>query len=264
MRFLEWQSNGLVARSALNLRTADAAPARAGYPAGGADLAHAPPGRLAVSLGPLPPHAELRALWLALQARAAGSFFTSWSWVGPWLESLPPDCRVRLLSAQRDGRLLALALVVDRPDWRLGVVPIHTTHLHATGRADCDGVTIEYNGLLVDRDAEPELEAMVISQLMAAKGAPDEFRLPGCRRLLQGLPASMAVRFHEHPSYHVNLQTINASGTAVLMATHDLFRAKESGTRVGIMKRGTLVAELATADIGHTDLEQLYLTHMHD
>jgi ABC-2 type transport system ATP-binding protein len=53
-------------------------------------------------------------------------------------------------------------------------------------------------------------------------------------------------------------------GAAVLMATHDLFRAKESGTRVGIMKRGTLVAELATADIGHTDLEQLYLTHMHD
>ena len=53
-------------------------------------------------------------------------------------------------------------------------------------------------------------------------------------------------------------------GAAVLMATHDLFRAKESGTRVGIMKRGRLVAELATADIGHADLEQLYLTHMHD
>ena len=53
-------------------------------------------------------------------------------------------------------------------------------------------------------------------------------------------------------------------GAAVLMATHDLFRAKESGTRVGIMKRGKLVAQLATADIGHADLEQLYLTHMHD
>jgi len=53
-------------------------------------------------------------------------------------------------------------------------------------------------------------------------------------------------------------------GAAVLMATHDLFRAKESGTRVGIMKRGRLVAQMATADIGHADLEQLYLTHMHD
>jgi ABC-2 type transport system ATP-binding protein len=57
---------------------------------------------------------------------------------------------------------------------------------------------------------------------------------------------------------------LREQGAAILMATHDLFRAKESGTRVGIMKRGRLVAELATADIGHTDLEQLYLTHMHD
>lgn len=53
-------------------------------------------------------------------------------------------------------------------------------------------------------------------------------------------------------------------GAAVLMATHDLFRAKESGTRVGIMKHGTMVAELQTADIGHADLERLYLEHMRD
>jgi ABC-2 type transport system ATP-binding protein len=52
-------------------------------------------------------------------------------------------------------------------------------------------------------------------------------------------------------------------GVAVLMATHDLFRAKESGTRVGIMKLGRLVATLSTADIGHADLERLYLEHMH-
>ncbi len=53
-------------------------------------------------------------------------------------------------------------------------------------------------------------------------------------------------------------------GAAVLMATHDLFRAKESGTRVGMMKHGKLVAELKTADIGHADLERLYLAHMKD
>lgn len=53
-------------------------------------------------------------------------------------------------------------------------------------------------------------------------------------------------------------------GAAVLMATHDLFRAKESGTRVGIMKHGKLVVEMQTAEIGHTDLERLYLEHMRD
>jgi ABC-2 type transport system ATP-binding protein len=60
------------------------------------------------------------------------------------------------------------------------------------------------------------------------------------------------------------LDGMSADGVAILMATHDLFRAKESGTRVGIMKHGRLVSTLETRDIGHADLERIYLEHMHD
>jgi ABC-2 type transport system ATP-binding protein len=60
------------------------------------------------------------------------------------------------------------------------------------------------------------------------------------------------------------LRKLSGSGAAILMATHDLFRAKESGTHVGIMKHGVLRATLRTEEIGHTDLERLYLEHMHD
>jgi ABC-2 type transport system ATP-binding protein len=60
------------------------------------------------------------------------------------------------------------------------------------------------------------------------------------------------------------LKDMSASGVAVLMATHDLFRAKESGSRVGIMKHGRLVSTLHTEEIGHADLERIYLEHMHD
>jgi ABC-2 type transport system ATP-binding protein len=60
------------------------------------------------------------------------------------------------------------------------------------------------------------------------------------------------------------LKSVSRQGVAVLMATHDLFRATEVGTRVGIMKHGRLVATLATRDIGHAYLERLYLDHMHD
>jgi ABC-2 type transport system ATP-binding protein len=60
------------------------------------------------------------------------------------------------------------------------------------------------------------------------------------------------------------LGQLSADGVAVLMATHDLFRAKESGTRVGIMKHGKLAVTLDTTEIGHTDLERIYLEHMHD
>ena len=64
--------------------------------------------------------------------------------------------------------------------------------------------------------------------------------------------------------FSVLLSTLAARGVAVLMATHDLFRAKESGTRVGIMKHGRLVEVLDTAALSHTDLEQIYLRHMRD
>ena len=60
------------------------------------------------------------------------------------------------------------------------------------------------------------------------------------------------------------LTQLSSAGVAVLMATHDLFRAKESGSRVGIMKHVQLVAALNTSEIGHADLERIYLEHMHD
>jgi ABC-2 type transport system ATP-binding protein len=60
------------------------------------------------------------------------------------------------------------------------------------------------------------------------------------------------------------LRRLSGSGVAVLMATHDLFRAKESGTRVGIMRHGTLVAQHTTDEFGHADLERVYLEHMRD
>jgi ABC-2 type transport system ATP-binding protein len=60
------------------------------------------------------------------------------------------------------------------------------------------------------------------------------------------------------------LRRLSGNGVAVLMATHDLFRAKESGTRVGIMKHGTMVAQHTTDEFGHADLERVYLEHMRD
>ena len=60
------------------------------------------------------------------------------------------------------------------------------------------------------------------------------------------------------------LTDLSGRGVAILMATHDLFRAKETGTSVGIMKHGRLVETLGTAELGHRDLEQIYLAHMKD
>ncbi|QDU16182.1 putative ABC transporter ATP-binding protein YbhF [Gimesia maris] len=64
--------------------------------------------------------------------------------------------------------------------------------------------------------------------------------------------------------FSVLLEKLRDSGAAILMTTHDLFRAKESGTRLGIMKYGKLIETLQAENVGHADLENIYLRHMHD
>jgi ABC-2 type transport system ATP-binding protein len=59
------------------------------------------------------------------------------------------------------------------------------------------------------------------------------------------------------------LLQLKSDGAAILMATHDLFRAKETGTRIGIMREGRLVREMTTDEASHADLERIYLEHMH-
>lgn len=58
------------------------------------------------------------------------------------------------------------------------------------------------------------------------------------------------------------LREMSENKVAILMATHDLFRAKETGTHIGIMKAGKLVHTLKSEEIKLTELEQLYLETM--
>jgi len=58
------------------------------------------------------------------------------------------------------------------------------------------------------------------------------------------------------------LLKLKGEGKAMLISTHDIFRAKEIADRVGIMKEGILISEKTKEDLEHEDLEKLYLKYM--
>jgi ABC-2 type transport system ATP-binding protein len=58
------------------------------------------------------------------------------------------------------------------------------------------------------------------------------------------------------------LRKLAGTGVAVLMATHDLFRAKEIASRIGIMRGGRLLDNLTSTDISSGQLERIYLDRM--
>lgn len=59
-----------------------------------------------------------------------------------------------------------------------------------------------------------------------------------------------------------HLAQMKSEGLAVLMATHDIFRAHQIASSIAILKEGRLAAALQPEDIKAGDLERLYLEHM--
>jgi ABC-2 type transport system ATP-binding protein len=55
---------------------------------------------------------------------------------------------------------------------------------------------------------------------------------------------------------------LKRQGKAILISTHDIFRAKEVADRVGIMKEGRKVMERTREELEHENLERLYLDYM--
>lgn len=58
------------------------------------------------------------------------------------------------------------------------------------------------------------------------------------------------------------LEQLREEGKAILMTTHDIFRAREIANRVGIMSAGELVRIISREELEKENLEQLYLKYI--
>jgi CelD/BcsL family acetyltransferase involved in cellulose biosynthesis len=133
-----------------------------------------------LTLGPLPTLDTLQVLWRDLEARSQASFFTSWAWMGVWLEVLPAAIQPRLLQARQGVRVVGLALVVDGPvRQHFGLPFCRTAFLHATGRPELDILTTEHNDFLLDRDHAPAVRAAMLDHWLGQLRGVTEVTLPG-------------------------------------------------------------------------------------
>ena len=58
------------------------------------------------------------------------------------------------------------------------------------------------------------------------------------------------------------LAILRDEGKAILMSTHDIFRAKEASDRIAIMDNGNMVMNEKTSDLMNKDLQDLYMQYM--
>ena len=58
------------------------------------------------------------------------------------------------------------------------------------------------------------------------------------------------------------MKSLAKEGKTILMASHDLFRVRETASRIGILHEGKLLKELDALSITANDLEKMYLDYM--
>lgn len=142
-----------------------------------------------VHLTALPALDHLEQEWRELETRGDMPFFQSWSWIGVWLASLPKWVRPTLLRARRLGVTVGLAVLVDAPIRRSPIPFGRALHLHTTGCPELDAITVEHNGLAVDRSCATEVVQAAYRHLAQA--------LSGCRRI--SLPLLSGTQMHQGP-----------------------------------------------------------------
>ena len=60
------------------------------------------------------------------------------------------------------------------------------------------------------------------------------------------------------------LKHLASSGSTILMASHDLFRVRETCNKIGILKNGKLLKEMDSQNVSSQELEDIYIKFMKD
>ena len=58
------------------------------------------------------------------------------------------------------------------------------------------------------------------------------------------------------------LKKLSSRGATILMASHDLFRVRETCDKIGIIKNGSLIKEMSSKGVSSNELENIYLNFM--
>ena len=60
------------------------------------------------------------------------------------------------------------------------------------------------------------------------------------------------------------LKKLASNGATILMASHDIFRVRETCDKIGILKKGKLIKEIYSKDVNSNQLEEIYIKFMKD
>jgi CelD/BcsL family acetyltransferase involved in cellulose biosynthesis len=203
-------------------------------------------GGAVIEINQLASPAALHPVWSALEERSEAPFFLSWNWIATWLEAT--GAYPHVVTARRDGAVVALALVQESRRRRFGVIPTRVASLHETGDAGMDSIYIEYNGALRARGESEAVFGAMLQALTAKTRSWDELRLSAVTaRAAESAAATGWIVEQRAASrcFAVDLAALRAAGGAYVDSLGANTRQQLRRTRRLYEARGPLVLAAA-------------------
>lgn len=175
----------------------------------------------------------LHGLWPAQARGEAPSYFLSPGWIEVWARLTLAKTPLHLLELRDSDGPFAAGLLSEHPGRNALWLPQRVLHLHRTGCADRDCITIEYNGLLAPAARSRE----ALERLVEGFAAADDFRAWPCLDL-PGLTESDAA-------------AVRASAEAARLRVHVQEDKPVFGVRLDALPRETPFLEALGKNTRH-------------
>jgi hypothetical protein len=156
---------------------------------------------------------QLKSTWQTLEVKVNElSFFHSWEWLETWLNIYKPE--VLLVSAEHDGKTVALGLFGRSQEIRHHVVKSNQLRLFQTGDQQEDQIWVEFNDFLCHPDHLEEATRACLNALLSLKYRCDEIVIS----MIAKSRAESLLNCFDHasvslstPTYKKDLQRLSAN-----------------------------------------------------
>ena len=233
-----------------------------------ASLTKRTPDGLVLSLEAPPDFHTLASWWRELELRSQTTLFTSWSWIGSWLKTLPGNCQPQLLVVRAADRIVGLGVVVPSQNRLLKWIPSKCWLLNRSGIRELDTITIEHNGILADRSMAPQVREQAIAFLLADSGRPCiDFGLVDAEHatLAAGDPAWVISSLVAKKSFVVDLEKVRRAPADYLSLLSPNTRSQVRRSLKAYAALGTVsVTEAADLETATQFLDELHVLHTRD
>lgn len=123
-------------------------------------------GALTIRWLPGSDRAEAGRAWLDLEARFGTDVLAcSWDWTRTWLEQFGDVVPHRFAVGVVDGDPRGIVLITEGVGRKRGPLTVRSIHFGTAGEPPGEGVFVEYNSILVDRDHRRDFAAALVREL---------------------------------------------------------------------------------------------------